>query len=70
MLATALARESQFGGPPMVYVFAKVKRSNTPSKRLHDEHGFDDTGNAQGELLLLRPPGLEPKFTRAQTWSR
>jgi hypothetical protein len=63
------AIEAMFGGPPMVYVFAKVKRSNTASKTLHDEHGFDDTGNAGGEHVLLRPPGLEPGFMRAPTWS-
>ncbi len=64
------AIQAMFGGPPMAYVFAKVKRSNAASKRLHDEHGFDDTGNAQGEHLLLRPPGLDPTATRAQTWSK
>lgn len=64
------AIQAMFGGPPMVYVFAKVKRSNSASKRLHDEHGFDDTGNSQGEHVLLRPPGLDPTCTRAQTWSK
>jgi hypothetical protein len=56
-----------FGGPPMAYVFAKVKRSNSASKRLMDEHGFDDQGNPEGEHVLLRPPELDPTFTRAQT---
>ncbi len=63
------AIQAMFGGPPMVYVFSKVKRSNTPSKTLHDEHGFDDTGNAEGEHLLLRPPELDPTVTRDPTWS-
>jgi hypothetical protein len=64
------AIQAIFGGPPMVYVFAKVKRSNAASKRLHDEHGFEDTGNAGGEHVLLRPPALEPTFTRPQSWSK
>jgi hypothetical protein len=63
------AIQGMFGGPPMVYVFAKVKLANVASKRLHDEHGFEDTGNQGGEHLLLRPPELDPTFTREQTWS-
>jgi hypothetical protein len=54
----------------MVYVFSKVKVSNTASKRLHDEHGFDNTGHQGGEHLLLRPPELDPTFKREQTWSK
>jgi hypothetical protein len=64
------AIQAMFGGPPMVYVFSKVKVSNTASKRLHDEHGFDNTGHQGGEHLLLRPPELDPTFKREQTWSK
>lgn len=62
--------QAMFGGPPMVFVFAKVKRSNIASTRLFDEHGFDDTRNAAGEHVLLRPPDLDPGFRRRPSWAR
>lgn len=61
--------ETMFGGPPMAYVFAKVKPSNTASKRLFDEHHFDDMGNHGGEHVLLRAPGIDPAARRDASWS-
>ena len=52
------AIQAIFSGPPMVYVFSKVKRSSAASERLHDEHGFEDmdTGDPQGEHFCAGPP--------------
>jgi hypothetical protein len=61
--------ETMFGGPPMAYVFAKVKPTNKGSKQLFDEHYFDDMGNHGGEHILLRAPDLEPTLRRSVTWS-
>jgi hypothetical protein len=61
--------ETLFGGPPMAYVFAKVKPTNKGSKQLFDEHCFEDMGNQGGEHILLRPPGLSPEVRRSTSWS-
>jgi hypothetical protein len=70
MRAALEAIQAMFGGEPMSYVFAKVKRTNSASRRLFDEHGFEDMGNPQGEHVLLRAPGIKPGFKRRPTWSQ
>lgn len=65
--------ETMFGGKQMPFVRANVKPTNSGSKPLFDEHGFENLGVGGGadgsQLALFRPPGTKPNFKRQPTWS-